>query len=141
MNLVAGTACYIAALTLQSAAIATTIPDRMNLERSGLRRSITRARAARDWPLNNTDLGRFFWPMNWGRSVSVSSTLRLRADPVVLKQVPVEAEFVRCNSLGLSGNILVVARQSEKVGQPHGGVKICECSLRWATLSCFLTSI
>ena len=46
------------------------------------------------------------------------------ADPVVLKQLPVEAEFVRCNSLGLSGNILVVARQSEKVGQPHGGIKI-----------------
>jgi hypothetical protein len=46
------------------------------------------------------------------------------ADPVVLKQIPVEAEFVRCNSLGLSGNILVVARQSEKVGQPHGGIKV-----------------
>jgi hypothetical protein len=41
-----------------------------------------------------------------------------------LKQLRVEAEFVRCNSLGLSGNILVVARQSEKVGQPHGGIKI-----------------
>ena len=35
-----------------------------------------------------------------------------------------EAEFVRCNSLGLSGNILVVARQSEKVGQPYGGIKV-----------------
>lgn len=45
------------------------------------------------------------------------------AKPVVLKQVPVEADFVRCNSLGLSGNVLVVARQSLNIGQPHGGIK------------------
>lgn len=50
------------------------------------------------------------------------------AKPVVLKQIPVEAEFVRCNSLGLSGNILVVARQSEKIGQPHGGIKTYDVS-------------
>ena len=50
------------------------------------------------------------------------------ANPQVLKQVPVEAEFVRCNSLGLSGNVLVVARQSEKVGQPRGGIVIYDVS-------------
>jgi hypothetical protein len=50
------------------------------------------------------------------------------ARPVVLKQIPVEAEFVRCNSLALSGNVLVVARQSEKVGQPYGGIKTYDVS-------------
>lgn len=50
------------------------------------------------------------------------------AKPVVLKQVPVEADFVRCNSLGLSGNVLVVARQSVNVGQPHGGIKTYDVS-------------
>src|SRR5262249_12982983 len=48
--------------------------------------------------------------------------------PEVLTQVPVEADFVRCNSLGLSGNVLVVARQSEKVGQPHGGIVVYDVS-------------
>jgi hypothetical protein len=43
--------------------------------------------------------------------------------PVVLKQIQVEAEYIRCNSLGLSGNVLVVARQSLTVSQPYGGIK------------------
>ncbi len=50
------------------------------------------------------------------------------AAPTVLKQVPVEAGFMRCNSLGLSGDVLVVARQSEKVGQPHGGIYVYDVS-------------
>jgi len=50
------------------------------------------------------------------------------AQPMVVKQVPVEAEYVRCNSLGLSGDILVVARQTQKVGQPHGGIVIYDVS-------------
>lgn len=50
------------------------------------------------------------------------------AKPVVLKQIPVEAEFIRCNSLALSGNVLVVARQSVEVGQPHGGIKTYDVS-------------
>jgi len=44
------------------------------------------------------------------------------AAPAVLKQVPVEAGFMRCNSLALGGDVLVVARQSEKAAQPHGGI-------------------
>ena len=43
-------------------------------------------------------------------------------DPKVVAQVPVEAAFVRCNSLGLSGTTLAVAHQVEKVGQPHAGM-------------------
>jgi len=57
-------------------------------------------------------------------SIDVSNPAR----PVVLAQVPVEADFIRCNSLGLSGQTLVVARQSEKVAQPHGGITVYDVS-------------
>lgn len=50
------------------------------------------------------------------------------AKPVVLKQLPVEAKFVRCNSLSLSGDVLVVARQTALVGQPYGGIKMYDVS-------------
>lgn len=42
--------------------------------------------------------------------------------PRVLAQVPVEASFVRCNSLSLAGDVLVVARQTLEAGQDHAGV-------------------
>jgi len=42
--------------------------------------------------------------------------------PRVLTQLPVEASYVRCNSLSLAGDVLVVARQTEQIGQPFGGV-------------------
>ncbi|HZT88359.1 MAG TPA: hypothetical protein VFA12_10340 [Stellaceae bacterium] len=44
--------------------------------------------------------------------------------PEVVAQLPVEAEFVRCNSLGLAGDILAVAHQTEKPGQPHAGMDL-----------------
>ena len=44
--------------------------------------------------------------------------------PSVIAQIPVEAEFVRCNSLGLSGDILAVAHQTEKPGQPNAGMDL-----------------
>lgn len=44
--------------------------------------------------------------------------------PGVITQIPVEADFVRCNSLALSGNTLVVAHQTEKPGQEHAGIDI-----------------
>ena len=37
--------------------------------------------------------------------------------PTVITQFKVEADHVRCNSLGLAGNTLVVAHQTEKAGQ------------------------
>ena len=49
-------------------------------------------------------------------------------DPKVIAQLPVEAEFVRCNSLGLSGTTLAVAHQVEKAGQPHAGMDIYDVS-------------
>ena len=42
--------------------------------------------------------------------------------PAVIAQIPAEAAFVRCNSLGLAGGTLVVAHQTEKVGQDHAGL-------------------
>ncbi len=45
-------------------------------------------------------------------------------DPKVIAQVPVEAPFGRCNSLGLSGTTLAVAHQVEKVGQPYAGMDV-----------------
>ena len=45
-------------------------------------------------------------------------------EPAVIAQIPVEADFVRCNSLGLSGDTLAVAHQTEKAGQPHAGIDI-----------------
>jgi hypothetical protein len=48
--------------------------------------------------------------------------------PVVISQLPVEAAYVRCNSLGLSGDVLVVARQTEKVGQKFAGITAYDVS-------------
>jgi len=44
--------------------------------------------------------------------------------PKVIKQVPVEADYVRCNSLGLAGNVMVVAHQTQKVGQRYAGMDV-----------------
>jgi hypothetical protein len=45
-------------------------------------------------------------------------------DPKVIAQIPVEAAFARCNSLGLSGTTLAVAHQVETVGQPYAGMDV-----------------
>ncbi len=42
----------------------------------------------------------------------------------MVTQIPVEADFVRCNSLALSGTTLAVAHQTEKQGQPHAGLDL-----------------
>ena len=44
--------------------------------------------------------------------------------PAVITQIKVEAEFIRCNSLGLVGNTLVVAHQTEKAGQAGAGLDV-----------------
>jgi len=45
-------------------------------------------------------------------------------DPRIITQLPVEAPFARCNSLGLSGTTLAVAHQVDKVGQPSAGMDL-----------------
>ena len=112
-------------LALQFAAVATTIPDRMNLELVGLSTLNDAGKGGEGLALKQYGSRKILFLAHESGPqcfsvVDVTST----TDPVVLKQIPVEAEFVRCNSLGLSGNILVVARQTEKVGQPYGGIKI-----------------
>ncbi|HLI13102.1 MAG TPA: hypothetical protein VKY65_16030 [Alphaproteobacteria bacterium] len=44
--------------------------------------------------------------------------------PAVIAQIPVEASHLRCNSLGLAGDVLVVAHQTQKVGQKDAGLNI-----------------
>jgi len=44
--------------------------------------------------------------------------------PTVITQIPVEAPFVRCNSLGLAGTTMVVAHQTAKPGQDHAGLDV-----------------
>ena len=49
--------------------------------------------------------------------------------PALLNQLPSPApEVTRCNSLGLSGNLLVVANQSMKVGQSPAGMWVLDVS-------------
>ena len=120
------TACCIAVLPLQFAAVAVSIPDRMNLELVGHSTLNGAGKGGEGLALKQYGSRKkyFFWPMKLGPLCFSVIDVTSSADPVVLRQLPVEAEFVRCNSLGLSGNILVVARQSEKPGQPYGGIKI-----------------
>ena len=42
--------------------------------------------------------------------------------PTIITQFKVEAPNVRCNSLGLAGNTLVVAHQTEKVAEAGAGI-------------------
>ena len=42
--------------------------------------------------------------------------------PTTMLQIKVEADYVRCNSLGLAGNTLIVAHQTEKPGQSFAGI-------------------
>jgi hypothetical protein len=44
--------------------------------------------------------------------------------PTIITQIKVEAQFIRCNSLGLAGNTLVVAHQTENVGQAGAGLDV-----------------
>jgi hypothetical protein len=62
--------------------------------------------------------------------------------PAVITQIPVEADFVRCNSLDLAGTTLAVAHQTAKAGQPHAGLDLYDISdpARPARLSHFDTS-
>jgi hypothetical protein len=45
-------------------------------------------------------------------------------DPQIITQIPIPAPQLRCNSLGLSGTVMTVAHQSDKVGQPGAGMDV-----------------
>ena len=55
--------------------------------------------------------------------------------PAVIAQIPVEAGFVRCNSLGLAGNTLIVAHRPGR-GQPYAGIDITTSATRLIRRSC-----
>ena len=44
--------------------------------------------------------------------------------PTIITQIKVEAPYIRCNSLGLAGNTLVVAHQTENIGQTGAGLDV-----------------
>jgi len=48
--------------------------------------------------------------------------------PMLITQNKVEADFVRCNSPSLSGNILAVAHQTDKPGQDFAGLDVYDVS-------------
>src|SRR5690348_13847670 len=50
------------------------------------------------------------------------------SQPTVVTQVPIQAADIRCNSLDVSKNTLIVAHQTAKAGLPNGGVRIYDIS-------------
>ena len=121
--------CAFALLGLQSMVVAATIPDRMDLRLEGYSALNGAGKGGEGLALKQYESKKIlFLAHESGPQCFSVIDVTSPAKPIVLKQIPVEAEFVRCNSLALSGNILVVARQSEKVGQPHGGIKTYDVS-------------
>jgi hypothetical protein len=49
-------------------------------------------------------------------------------NPKVLAQVPAVSKVVRCNSLGVVGNTLIIAQNTDEPGQPDGGARIYDVS-------------
>ena len=49
-------------------------------------------------------------------------------NPKVLAQVPAVSKVVRCNSLGVVGNTLIIAQNTDEPGQPNGGARIYDVS-------------
>lgn len=58
---------------------------------------------------------------------SVVDVTDVRA-PNVLTQVEAVSPGIRCNSLGLSGTILVVAHQTDRIGLPYAGMRVYDVS-------------
>src|SRR3989442_793045 len=46
------------------------------------------------------------------------------AAPKVLHQMPAYAKHVRCNSLAVSGNVLIIAQNTDEPGQPLDGARM-----------------
>jgi len=121
--------CVFTLLGLQCLAAAATAPDRVNLRLVGHSSLDGAGKGGEGLALKQYGSRTvLFLAHESGPQCFSVVDVTSPAKPVVLKQIPVEAEFVRCNSLALSGNVLVVARQSEKAGQPHGGIKAYDVS-------------
>ena len=115
--------CLLALLGLPSASLAAAVPDILNLRVVGHSDLNGAGKGGEGLALKQYGARTvLFLAHESGPQCFSVIDVTAPAKPVVLKQLPVEADFVRCNSLGLSGNTLVVARQSLNVGQPHGGI-------------------
>ncbi len=119
----------LACLGLQSMVAAAPVPDRMNLRLLGNTTLNGAGKGGEGLALKQYGARKvLFLAHESGPQCFSVVDVTAPAHPVVLAQVPVEADFVRCNSLALSGNVLAVARQTEKVGQPYGGIKTYDVS-------------
>jgi hypothetical protein len=117
----------VAAIAVQSAAAAA--PDRSNLRLVGQSSLNDAGKGGEGLALKDYGSRRILFLAHESAPQCLSVVdVTNPTKPVVIKQLPVEADFVRCNSLALSGNTLVVARQSEKIGQPHGGITTYDVS-------------
>lgn len=118
-----------AVLALQSAPASFAAPDRMNVELVGQSSLNGVGKGGEGLALKLYGAKKIlFLAHESGPQCFSVVDVTAPSKPVVLKQLPVEADFIRCNSLALNGNTLVVARQSEKVGQPHGGITAYDVS-------------
>ena len=105
------------------------IPDRSNLEIVGHSDLLGAGKGGEGLALKEQDGKRYLYLAHESGPQCFSIVdVTNPSKPTVLKQEAVEAAFVRCNSLALNGNILIVARQTELVGQPFGGIKIYDVS-------------
>ena len=105
------------------------IPDRLNLEVVGHSDLEGAGKGGEGLALKEKDGKRYlFLAHESGPKCFSVLDVTKPSNPVVIKQETVEDNFIRCNSLALSGNVLIVARQSELVGQPFGGIKIYDVS-------------
>jgi hypothetical protein len=121
--------CAAAVLALQSTLALSAVPDRMNVRLVGQSTLNGAGKGGEGLALKQYGPKKIlFLAHESGPQCFSVVDVTSPSKPVVLKQLPVEADFIRCNSLGLNGNTLVVARQSEKVGQPHGGVTVYDVS-------------
>ena len=120
---------WLAALCLHSAALAGSVPEQVNLRLVGQSSLSGAGKGGEGLALKrHGDRTVLFLAHESAPQCFSVIDVTSPAKPEVVAQVPVEASFVRCNSLGLSGDVLVVARQSEKVGQPHGGIVVYDVS-------------
>jgi hypothetical protein len=120
---------FFALLALPLMATAVTLPDRMNLRLVGHSDLNGAGKGGEGLALKHYGRKKVLFLAHESGPLCFSVIdVTAPAKPVVLKQIQVEAEFVRCNSLALNGDVLVVARQSEKIGQPHGGIKVYDVS-------------
>jgi hypothetical protein len=115
--------CLYLIIFVHSAAIGETIPDRFNLEEVGHSDLNGAGKGGEGLALKQYGAKKIlFLAHESGPQCYSVIDVTTPNKPRVIKQIPTEAQFVRCNSLSVSGNTLIVARESKEIGQAHGGM-------------------